>query len=144
ITTEIDDMNPEILPHVEKRLFALGALDVVREPVFMKKGRVGTRLSVLCEERARDEIASCILRETSSFGVRVESVERIKLRRTSQIVETPFGPVAVKVGYWGERAIKVAPEFEDCARLADETGVALQRVFEAARQAAGYLVEDES
>lgn len=136
LTTEIDDMNPEILASVEERLFTLGALDVVRDPVLMKKGRLGTRLSVLCLSDAREAIASCILRETTSFGLRIEHIERIKLRRAQVSVDTPYGKVSIKLGFWGEEAIKAAPEFEDCQRLASQSGVPIQDVYDAARQSA--------
>ncbi|MFP4598230.1 MAG: nickel pincer cofactor biosynthesis protein LarC [Persicimonas sp.] len=132
LSCDIDDMNPELFSAVEERLFDAGALDVVRESVLMKKGRQATRLSVLCEPDARDSLAEVLLRETTTFGVRVEPVERLKLRREFEDVETSAGTVRVKVGYLGDEAIKAAPEYEDCARLARESGRPVREIYEEA------------
>ncbi len=132
LSCDIDDMNPELFSAVEERLFDAGALDVVRESVLMKKGRQATRLSVLCEPAARDSLAEVLLRETTTFGVRVEQIERLKLRRELVEVETSAGTVKIKVGYLGGEAIKAAPEYEDCARLARESGRSVREIYEEA------------
>jgi uncharacterized protein (DUF111 family) len=130
LTCEIDDMNPELFPAVEAKLFEQGALDVVREPVLMKKGRQGTRLSVLCSRDAREQLAELLFRETTTFGVRVSEVERLKLRRELVEVELDGSTVRMKVGYRGGEAIKAAPEYEDCVRVARQTGQAVREVYE--------------
>jgi uncharacterized protein (TIGR00299 family) protein len=48
LETNIDNTSPEILGYLSERLLEKGALDVFFTPVFMKKGRPGTLLSVLC------------------------------------------------------------------------------------------------
>jgi hypothetical protein len=100
----------------------------------MKKGRPGTLLSVLAGEEQVDAVVELLLAETTSLGVRFHPVERRKLERSSISVETPFGPVRVKVGHLGEGR-RYAPEYEDCARLARRHQVPLLRVYEAARAA---------
>ncbi len=137
IATEIDDMNPEILAHVERVLLEAGALDVVRESVVMKKGRQGVRLTVLGEVADRDALVEIVLRQTTTFGVRVDTVERLKLGRVMGSVETRFGKVAVKKGYWGDELIKVSPEFEDCVKVAEQAGVALAEVYRAVAEVSG-------
>jgi len=133
IETEIDDMQPELLAwFCEKRLPELGALDVTRAAVHMKKGRIGSRITVLCEVGHSDVLVDALLRETSTFGVRVDEVERVKLARTLKEVQTIFGVVRVKVGMVGEEQLKASPEFEDCARLAAEHGVTISEVYQAA------------
>ena len=143
LVCEIDDMNPEVLAHVAGRLLQASALDVVREAVVMKKGRHGTRLSVLCAPDVQDQIVDLILRETSTFGLRHETVERVKLARRMDEVTTPFGTVPVKIGLWKGRPIKAAPEYEDCARRAAEADVPLREVFDAAQAAARSLLNHE-
>ena len=140
LACEIDDMNPEVLAHVAGRLLEAGALDVAREAVIMKKGRHGTRLSVLCAPDVQDRIVELIFRETTTFGLRHETVERVKLARRLDEVETPFGAVQVKVGVWDGRPIKAAPEYEACARRAAEADVPLQAVYDAAQAAARSLL----
>lgn len=135
IATEIDDMNPEILAHVERVLLAAGALDVVRESVVMKKGRQGVRLTVLGEPKDRDALVEIVLRQTTTFGVRIDTVERLKLAREIRVVETRFGQVQVKLGYFGGELIKVSPEFEDCVKAAQQASVGLAEVYRAVEQA---------
>lgn len=133
LTCEIDDMSPEILADfADRTLFELGALDVTREPVQMKKGRMGIRLAVLCEERDRDALASAILEQTTTFGLRVHSHERFKLERRAEMVRTPYGEIEVKVGLVGGEAVKRVPEFEACRAAAQEHGVSLLDVWKAA------------
>jgi uncharacterized protein (TIGR00299 family) protein len=132
LSCDIDDMNPELFSSVEERLFAAGALDVVREAILMKKGRQATRLSVLCEPQNTEAVADLLFRETTTFGLRVEEIERLILERKFVQVETSAGPVQFKVGYRGGEAIKAAPEYEDCVRLARETGRATREIYEEA------------
>ncbi len=139
IATEIDDMNPEILAHVERVLLKAGALDVVRESVVMKKGRQGVRLTVLGAPADRDALVKIVLKETTTFGVRVDEVERLKLRREFRTVETRFGSVQVKLGYFSGELIKVSPEFEDCVKISDQAGVSLAEVYRAVEQAAAEM-----
>ena len=137
IETEIDDMNPETLASVaEEALPAAGAIDVVRTPVHMKKGRIGTRITVLCPPDRELEVAECLLRETTTFGVRVDEVRRWTLVREVITIETPFGPIGVKFGTIGEDVVQRTPEYEDCAAAAKEYDVPVDRVWRAALLAA--------
>ncbi len=129
LSCEIDDMNPEVLPSVEAQLLEQGALDVVREPVLMKKGRQGTRLSVLCRPDDREQMVEVLFRETTTFGVRVQEIERVKLAREILEVETSAGTVRVKVGYLHGEVIKASPEYEDCVRRAAETGRTVREIY---------------
>ena len=54
IETNIDDMNPQYFDHVMERLFAAGARDVFLTPIQMKKNRLATLLTVICEPAQRD------------------------------------------------------------------------------------------
>lgn len=136
LSCEIDDMTAELLADfADHRLFELGALDVTREPLQMKKGRMGIRLSVLCQESEREAIAKAILEETTTFGLRVESIERLKLERRKEMVSTKYGEIEVKVGLSGDRVIKRIPEYEACRQAAREHGASLLEVWSAALNA---------
>lgn len=135
LSCDIDDMTPEALAHVEERLREEGALDVVREAVLMKKGRQGSRLSVLCRPADRERIVEIMLRDTSTFGLRDETVRRVKLARRCQPVDTPFGTVSVKFGFRDGTALKATPEYDDCAARAAEHGVPFREVYQAAQSA---------
>lgn len=136
LETNIDDLNPEIYDYAMTRLFEAGALDVFLSPLQMKKNRPATLLRVLCRPEGVDPLLAILFAETSTLGVRQQTVLRHCLARTSQTVETSFGPVRVKVASWGEGQIKAAPEYEDCRRLAELSGAPLREVYQAAEQAA--------
>lgn len=140
LTCEIDDMSPELLADfADRRLFELGALDVVREPIHMKKGRQGTRLSALVGESEFEAISTAFLEETTTFGLRISRYERLKLGRRHESVETEYGTVDIKIGLAGSEVIKRVPEYESCRRVATTQGVALMHVWAAALAAAEDL-----
>lgn len=135
LETEIDDMSPEVAGYLMDRLLADGAYDVQFSPVQMKKNRPALRVRVLCEPAREGKLAERIFRETSTFGIRRERLERWCLARRLEEVPTPLGPVAVKVGLWGKRVLKVSPEYEACRALAEARGLALAEVYELVRAA---------
>lgn len=139
IEADLDDESPEILAHAERVLLEAGALDVTRHAVMMKKGRMGTRLGVLCLPADARMLAKLVFTHTSTFGVRVEEVARWILARTLQTVATDYGDVTIKIGRLGTTVMTISPEDDSCAERAQEHGVSVQRVHEAARRASASL-----
>jgi hypothetical protein len=135
IEANLDDLSPEVTAHAAARLLGAGALDVWLTPVAMKKGRPGVVLSLLARPEDAERLAEAVLRETSTFGVRWSARRRRTLDRRHERVETPFGPVRVKIGSLRGEDVTRAPEYEDCARIAAERGVSLRDVFLAALRA---------
>src|SRR6266513_2143238 len=135
VETNLDDINSEILGHFVEKAFAKGALDVFHTPVQMKKNRPGVLLTVLCAAGDADKFSELMLRETSAFGVRRYTADRRKLKRELTNVRTSFGEVTVKIGKLNGKVVQVAPEFESCKKLAEQTGVSLKEVYEAASKA---------
>jgi uncharacterized protein (TIGR00299 family) protein len=125
IEANIDDLSPQILAYAMERLLDSGALDVTLQPVEMKKGRPGTLLRALAKPEDRDRMAQIIFAETSTLGLRLYPAERRVQSRQWVEVTTPHGAVRMKVS--GEGAY--APEYEDCRRLALETGVPLKQII---------------
>lgn len=136
VETNIDDMNPEFYEEIIGRLLAAGALDVFLTPIQMKKSRPATLLSFLAPLDKLDSLAELIFVETTSLGLRYHPVWRRKLRREFRQVETEFGKVTVKVGCLGDRLLNVAPEYEECKKVAASAGVPLKEVYSAALAAA--------
>jgi uncharacterized protein (TIGR00299 family) protein len=128
----LDDTLPELVGSLMKRLMALGVLDVFSTPVFMKKQRPGIQVTVLCTAAVRDAAIDTIFGETTTFGIREYRVERTVLARRVDTVNTVYGPVRVKIGTWRGRDVTRAPEYEDCARLAEQHCVPTRRIYEAA------------
>jgi uncharacterized protein (DUF111 family) len=110
----------------------MGALDVYTTPVQMKKNRPGTLLTVLCRPGDTQGLMDLIFAETTTFGVRTYRAQRRLLPREWVSVATDYGDVRIKVSRVNGRILHVAPEFEDCKKLAAEKDVPLQRVIAAA------------
>jgi len=142
LEANLDDATGETIGAAAEAVLAAGALDVWLIPVTMKKGRPGVVLACLADDDRREAVENVVFRETTTFGIRRQRVERSKLVREHVAVETAFGTVRVKVGRrrasggGEERAVVTAsPEYEDCLHLAREAGVAVREVAEAARAA---------
>ena len=129
ITTEIDDMNPEIFSSLMEGLFNIGCLDAHFISVYMKKNRPGTKLEILSDFSKKDEIINYIFKNTSTFGIRVEEVHRYCLKREMDFVNTKYGKITVKKGFLGDKIIKVSPEYESCKVVAKENNVELIKVY---------------
>lgn len=128
IECEIDDMNPQWFAPATDRLFDAGALDVFLTAVLMKKGRPGTLVTVLAPEARRQAVIDVLFRDTTTIGVRVESVTRETLDRRWVEVATSGGPVRIKIAERAGIVLNAVPEFEDCLRIAEATGRPLKDV----------------
>lgn len=135
LACEMDDVEPEVASHLADRLAEEGALDVVREPVTMKKGRLGVRLTLLCRASDEGRMVEVLFAESTTLGIRRDELERYVLDRETVEVETSYGPVRVKLGYRGGDLVQSAPEFESCRRAADRHDAALRSVYRAALHA---------
>jgi len=135
LESNIDTMSGELLGGLMERLLAAGALDVSYSPLQMKKNRPATLLTVMCVPQRSDIFAQLLLRETSTLGVRIQQIQRLKAQRTQQHLNTPLGPITVKIKRLGERIISAAPEYDDCQRIAREQDMPLTHVYEVVQQA---------
>jgi len=136
LEANIDDMPGELFGYAMERLLAAGALDAWCAPLTMKKARPGALLGALCRPADRAALVDVFLRETSTFGVRERAVTRYAAARDVRTVDTPYGPVRVKLKLLDGVVAGASPEYEDCRRLATEQGVPLPRVYAAAVAAA--------
>jgi len=128
----IDDLSPQLYEHVIERLLAAGARDAFLLPVVMKKSRPGTMLRVIAAPEDRDKLAAIVFAETSTIGLRWATWSRLVLPREERRVDTPWGAVRVKVATAPDGTTNVAPEYEDCKRLAAAHGVPLKTVMQTA------------
>ena len=140
IETNIDDMSPQLFGHVMDRAFEIGALDCYFTPVQMKKNRPGMLLSILCRPNEREKFLQMLFAETTTIGARSYEVDRRALPRQTVRVQTKFGAIDVKVVH-SNGEVKAMPEFEQCRAIAQNAGVALREVQDAAR--AAYLAQKQ-
>ena len=135
IETDVDDAEMEYMGAVAERIKIAGALDVLYYPVHMKKGRVGLRLAVIANAASKDAVIESVLKETTTFGLRLRKELRRVLQRKERVCDTSFGPVKVKEGYDQKGAlIKKHIEFEDVKKIADEQGVPYRVVLESLKK----------
>jgi uncharacterized protein (TIGR00299 family) protein len=132
---EIDDMNPQLFGPLMDNLLAAGAFDVFYTPVQMKKNRPGTLVTVIARPDRRSDLTDVLFRASTTIGVRYEEMSRACLDRAVESVETPYGPVRFKIARRNGEELNAAPEFDDCARIAVERGVAIKTVQAAAIKA---------
>jgi uncharacterized protein (TIGR00299 family) protein len=132
LEAEMDDLSPQLCGPLLEKLFAAGALDVYYTAIQMKKGRPGILVTALVEPGRREAAEEVFFAETTTLGVRHQEWERTVLEREIVTVETPYGPVGVKVGHRGGRVYNAQPEFDDCQRAAAARGVAVKEVWAAA------------
>ena len=135
VETNLDDLTAEETGFLIERLWENNPLDVWITPVSMKKNRPGQVVSVLCESSSRASIIDCLYAYSTTFGIRYRPVARDTLSREIVHVSTSLGTVAVKLGYRDGVLIKKAPEYEDCARIAQANSLAVRTVYQMALEA---------
>ena len=135
LEANVDDAPGEILGSVLERLLGDGALDAWLEPITMKKGRGAYKVCALVRAKDRQRLARLLMRESGSLGVRHHAVGRTVAERRWDEVELPYGKCRVKIGSLDEEDFAIAPEYDDVARLAEETGLPLPRVYHDAHTA---------
>ncbi|HLX64661.1 MAG TPA: nickel pincer cofactor biosynthesis protein LarC [Planctomycetota bacterium] len=140
----IDDATPEVLGYMSELLLAAGALDVFATPIQMKKNRPGVMVTALCEPKLLDALTAIFFRESTTFGVRYETLKRFTLQRETLDVSTHFGKVRVKIGRRNGKVLSLHPEYEDCRALAEHSKTALREVIDAARNAASTALNPPS
>jgi len=131
IEANIDDSTPQVLGYAMERLLAAGALDVTLTPVYMKKNRPATMISVIAPPNLTESLAAILFAETSTLGLRISQAERRVLARQIAEVETSHGKVRIKYNENGS----FAPEYDDCRQAAASHGVPLRSVIAEANQA---------
>jgi pyridinium-3,5-bisthiocarboxylic acid mononucleotide nickel chelatase len=132
IEANLDDSSPQVLACFQERALELGAIDAYLTPVIMKKGRLGTKLTLLADAARMDELIEAVFRETSSIGVRFFPVERRVLQRDIRRVRVSGEAVGVKVAALGRSEVNIQPEFSDCLKVAQKKGLPVKRVIQLA------------
>jgi hypothetical protein len=135
LATNLDDCTGEVLGAAIDALLSAGCLDAWAVPAVMKKSRPAWVLTVLCTEADVEAVEGILFSQTPTFGIRRRGCRRSTLVREHETVETPYGPVRVKVGRRGGRVCTASPEFADCRDAADSHHVAVREVYSAAAEA---------
>lgn len=129
IDTTIDDQSGEELGYIMSLLLEEGALDVHYTPVYTKKNRPATHLTLLIQEGDLERFTAILFEQTSTIGFRYQNVQRKVMTRTFQTQQMSLGAVKVKKNQYGTFT-KSTLEYEDCARIAKKTGLSIQAVYQ--------------
>jgi len=141
LETNIDDMNPQVYDYVMERLFAQGAMDVWLTHIQMKKNRPAVMLSILAPGDLESRLAETIMRETSTLGIRVRPVFRHIAARDIVEFESSYGKVSVKVKRFEDEVVGIAPEYEECRKIAAEKNIPLRDVYRTVEAEARKLIK---
>lgn len=129
LETNIDDLNPEIFPYINKKLYEAGAIEVYLTPLIMKNSRPGNKLSVIAYKENLDKIYSVIFQETSSIGLRISELKRKKLKREIKKIKTKYGFISIKESTVDNKVINYKPEHKDCVKISEKNNIPLKFVY---------------
>ena len=132
LSANIDDCTGEIIGATIEKLLAAGCLDAWAAPIVMKKSRPAWTLSAMCTAADVQTAEQIIFTETTSLGIRRRRCTRSKLTRRQETVETPYGPIRMKIGLIGSRQVTARPEFSECQAAATAHNVPVKEVVAAA------------
>ncbi len=124
----IDDMTAEAIGFAMDTLLEAGAVDVYTQPIYMKKNRPATMLTVMCNEQDEEKMAELIFKHTTTIGVRKKLYERYVLDRRTEEVNTPYGTVRKKISE-GYGIKKEKFEYDDIAKIAKENNLTYAEVL---------------
>jgi uncharacterized protein (TIGR00299 family) protein len=128
VEATVDDATPQLLAHFLERAFEEGALDATLTPIVMKKGRLGTKLSLLVAGGRMDALIEAVFRETTSIGVRYYPVGRRVLERKFRTVRIAGEKVGLKLAALGGRTVNVQPEYDDLLKASRKTGKPVKEI----------------
>jgi uncharacterized protein (DUF111 family) len=134
VDVNVDDVTGEVIAHTIANLVSAGAFDAWATPIVMKKGRPAHVVSALCDPALVETIASVLIAETGSLGVRATTVERWPQQRTESTVDVGGQRVGVKLG-----AGRVKVEHDDAAAAAQALGRPLRDVLAEAERLGAEL-----
>ena len=143
LETNIDNMNPEFYGYLGEKLLEAGARDYCYIPVYMKKNRPATLLTVIVDPENVTKIESLLFTETTTLGIRKSLVQRVCMGRIEKSVSVYGKNIKVKLALDNDKVIKYSPEYEDCLKVAKELGYPLKHIYEEAGYATKKLLEVE-
>ncbi|NPE08958.1 MAG: nickel pincer cofactor biosynthesis protein LarC [Asgard group archaeon] len=139
IETNVDDCSGETIGFLNQKLLEMGAKDVFLTPIYMKKGRPGTKISVLCLPEEVGIFAAEIMNQTSTIGVRITNSKKIMLKREIKKFQIKIKgenfTVHAKISYNKKNEIAhFKPEFDDVKTITEQTGLTINDVVSLVRE----------
>ncbi len=122
-------MSSEVYSYIYERFIDEGVLDIYTQSIYMKKNRPATKLCILCKEDDLNKFIDLMLLQTSTFGIRYNKYNRVTLDRKFTKIETEYGKITVKLGYYNGKLIRATPEYEDCRKIAINKNIPLNSLL---------------
>lgn len=122
-------MSSEVYSYIYEIFIDNGLLDIYTESIYMKKNRPATKLCILCKEEDLNKFVDLIILQTSTFGIRYTKYNRVTLNRKFTEIDTKYGKITVKLGYYNGKLIRVTPEYEDCKNIAKNKNIPLNSLI---------------
>lgn len=142
LETEVDDLNPEIFTHLHSLFSAhSGVLDFFTTPISMKKNRPGTLITLIARPDNCRQLADLLMQESGSLGVRYRMQKRYIASRSESSLDTPWGPVRIKIAYLPLGGTRVKPEYEDCQAIAVQHKLSLLEVYSVINALASGMIK---
>ena len=128
LSATIDDQTPEELAVAVDECLAAGAIDAWLTPVGMKKGRLGSDVTVLCRPADETRVVDVLFVHTTTLGVRREPIERHVAQRDERTVTVDGHAIRVKMRHRHGRRLGAKPELDDCVVAARALGTTVEAV----------------
>lgn len=126
IAANLDDCTPETVSVLCDALFAAGALDAWTTPILMKKGRPAWTVSAVAAGDRRDDVIRAFFAESTTIGLRMHRLDRVRATFHIAPVQTELGSVRVKIARFEDRVVQRSLESDDVRRLARDAGIAVR------------------
>lgn len=123
-------MSSEVYSYLFEKILKEGALDIYIQNIQMKKNRPAHKINLIVKEEDLDKFIEILLVETSTLGVRYNKFNRAKLKRRFVDLDTDFGIVKIKLGYYNNKLIKAKPEYDECKNIAFDLNIPIKQVFD--------------
>jgi uncharacterized protein (TIGR00299 family) protein len=149
LETNVDDVSGEVLGYTLQRAIEAGAYDASAIPLFSKKNRPAYLIQVLCASEKVEQLATLLMQELGTLGIRQRTSVRHKLNRESNSVEVIMGnsteSVRVKFSRLKNgKLVNIKPEFDDIQKLAKKFQMPFREVFDLALEKARNTLTDNS
>ncbi len=126
---QVDDMSPELIGYFYEKAFENNAIDLYITPIFMKKNRPGTLVTLMFKEEDMGKVINTIFKETSTLGFRLKRERRFLLSREEKIINTKYGKIKIKESYFDGK-IYIKPDFESLKEVAKKFNLPLKEMYE--------------
>lgn len=128
LEANMDDITGEEIGFLYEILLENKALDLYTSPIIMKKNRPGLLLTVLVDEKDKENILSLIFKHSTTIGIKEFSLSRHKLVRSEESLNSEFGLIRKKVSK-GYGITREKFEFEDLKKISKENDISIREIL---------------